>query len=83
MFRNCRNLIRTLPAIPRDAKKPEDLNTAAEDHALDALRYLLMGRGGQGFAFAEAWQQMAAEVPDRPASAGVDRPPQFLKPGGS
>lgn len=30
----CRNLIRTLPALPRDTKNPEDVNSAAEDHCL-------------------------------------------------
>lgn len=45
VFSTATNLIRTLPAVPRDKKKPEDLDTASEDHALDALRYLLMGHG--------------------------------------
>lgn len=36
------NLIRTLPALPYDAHRPEDVDTDAEDHAYDALRYLLM-----------------------------------------
>jgi|TARA_R110000787_G_scaffold56820_2_gene130356 hypothetical protein len=36
----CPNLIRTLPAVPRDLKKPEDINTDSEDHAVDSLRYL-------------------------------------------
>ena len=38
----CRNLIRTLPALPRDTRNPEDVDTKAEDHAFDALRYGLM-----------------------------------------
>ena len=38
----CRNLIRTLPALPRDPRSPEDVDTKAEDHAFDALRYGLM-----------------------------------------
>lgn len=41
---NCENLIRTLPDLPRDKNKPEDLDTKTEDHAADALRYLLMSR---------------------------------------
>lgn len=44
VFSTCTNLIRTLPSAPRDKRKPEDLDTSWEDHALDALRYLLMGR---------------------------------------
>lgn len=42
VFDNCANLIRTLPALPYDANKAEDVDTDAEDHAADALRYLLM-----------------------------------------
>lgn len=39
VFRNCTNLIRTLPALPRDKTRVEDVDTGAEDHAYDALRY--------------------------------------------
>jgi len=42
IFRNCENLIRTLPALIHDDKKVEDINTRSEDHAADALRYGLM-----------------------------------------
>lgn len=41
IFENCANLIRTLPLLPYDAVNVEDVNTHAEDHAYDALRYLL------------------------------------------
>lgn len=44
IFGTCSNLIRTLPAIQHDARKPEDIDTDGEDHALDALRYGLMSR---------------------------------------
>ncbi len=40
----CQNLIRTLPAVQGDPMKPEDIDTEAEDHAVDALRYLCMAR---------------------------------------
>jgi hypothetical protein len=42
IYSTCTNLIRTLPTLPRDPKRPEDVDTHAEDHAYDALRYLLM-----------------------------------------
>lgn len=42
VYSTCVNLIRTLPALPRSSKRPEDVDTHAEDHAYDALRYLLM-----------------------------------------
>lgn len=41
IFTTCVNLIRTLPALPYDKKagKLEDVDTTAEDHAYDCLRY--------------------------------------------
>jgi len=33
--------IRTLPIMQRDEKKPEDINSDLEDHAMDSLRYLI------------------------------------------
>jgi hypothetical protein len=44
IFDNCVNLIRTLPILPVDKNKPEDVDTDAEDHAYDALRYGVMSR---------------------------------------
>lgn len=42
VFDTCPDLIRTLPGLPSDPKKPEDVDTDAEDHAYDSLRYLVM-----------------------------------------
>lgn len=42
IFDNCLNLIRTLPSLVYDPRKPEDVDTEGEDHAYDALRYGLM-----------------------------------------
>lgn len=39
VFENCVNLIRTLPALPYDEIVVEDVDTDAEDHGYDALRY--------------------------------------------
>jgi hypothetical protein len=44
IFKNCRNLIRTLGTLPTDSRNPEDVDTNAEDHAYDALRYGCMSR---------------------------------------
>ena len=44
VFNNCRNLIRTISTLPVDNKNPEDVDTNAEDHAYDALRYGCMSR---------------------------------------
>lgn len=47
IYDTCVNLIRTLPALPRDKRRPEDVDTTAEDHAADALRYLLAQLAGR------------------------------------
>lgn len=41
---NCTNLIRTLPVLPLDDVNVEDVDTHAEDHAFDSLRYGIMSR---------------------------------------
>jgi hypothetical protein len=41
IFSNCVNLVRTIPLMRHDSHNPEDLDTKDEDHAVDALRYLL------------------------------------------
>lgn len=38
---NCSNLIRTLPELIHDENRVEDVDTDSEDHAPDAMRYLL------------------------------------------
>lgn len=40
-FKAAQHHIRTLPMMQRDPKKPEDIDTDLEDHAMDGLRYLL------------------------------------------
>lgn len=37
----CRLIMETLPLLPRDDVRPEDVDTSANDHAADALRYLV------------------------------------------
>ena len=44
IFSNCVNLIRTIPVLPVDKTNAEDVDTKAEDHAYDALRYGIMSR---------------------------------------
>ena len=43
-FSTCTNTIAQLPSIPLDKKNPEDVDTNAEDHLYDALRYGIMTR---------------------------------------
>lgn len=45
---NCTNLIAQLPILPIDKKNPEDIDTRAEDHLYDALRYGIMSRPRTG-----------------------------------
>lgn len=42
--RRCRFAIKTIPALPYDKNQIEDVDTDSEDHAYDAIRYLLMSR---------------------------------------
>ena len=44
VFETCRDLIRTLPALQHDAARPEDVDSAMEDHASDEARYACMAR---------------------------------------
>lgn len=39
IFSNCRGLVRTLPQLTTDPRRPEDVNTKMEDHPYDTLRY--------------------------------------------
>ena len=43
-FNTCTNIVAQLPALPIDKKNPEDIDTNAEDHLYDALRYGIMSR---------------------------------------
>lgn len=45
IFKNCENVIRTIPTQVHDEHRPEDINTKGEDHIPDAIRYLLMHIG--------------------------------------
>lgn len=68
-FSTCQHLIRTLPALQHDQKKPEDVETESEDHAGDATRYLCMMRPWlpakvepakprlKGYCLDELWEQ--------------------------
>ncbi len=40
----CKDFIRTIPTLPYSLTKPEDVDTDAEDHEYDALRYFCMSR---------------------------------------
>ena len=44
VFSTCGEFIRTIPSLVYDARKPEDIDTAGEDHIYDETRYFLMTR---------------------------------------
>lgn len=39
VFEMCRQFIRTVPTLPRDKRKPDDVDTESEDHCGDETRY--------------------------------------------
>lgn len=41
-MRNCKASIETLPPLPRDDKKIDDVDTSAEDHIYDEVRYMVL-----------------------------------------
>lgn len=48
VFQNCYNFIRTVPVLGRDERNPDDVDTNAEDHVFDTLRYRIMSRKNEG-----------------------------------
>jgi hypothetical protein len=44
VFATCKHWLRTVPSLPADPKRIEDIDTTAEDHLFDATRYGLMMR---------------------------------------
>ena len=42
VFDSCENWLRTVPVLPADRLKPDDVDTDAEDHCADATRYACM-----------------------------------------
>ena len=44
VFDTCRAFLRTVPLMRHDRTRPEDLDTALEDHVCDEWRYLCMAR---------------------------------------
>lgn len=40
VFDNCKDFIRTIPALMRDERNPEDADTKGEDHIADEARYV-------------------------------------------
>lgn len=66
-FDTCVHSIRTIPVLPADRNRPEDVDTRAEDHAYDSVRYACMSR---------PWAS-EMDVPGRPRDAWDDEPPDM------
>ena len=49
VMENCRATIGILPTLPRDAKKLDDVDTSAEDHPYDMIRYRVL-KGSNRYA---------------------------------
>jgi len=62
IFSNCTNLIRTMSTLPTDKNNPEDVDTKAEDHAYDALRYGCMSRPINPKAARELWRKNNTDI---------------------
>lgn len=48
VFNTCTKFIELFPVVPRDEEKPDDVDTDAEDHIADEVRYLVLGEGTGG-----------------------------------
>lgn len=44
VFSDCKQFIRTIPNLPYDTKKTEDVDTDSEDHVYDETKYFLMAQ---------------------------------------
>lgn len=47
IMQHCRAAIATLPVLPRDEKNPEDVDSKAEDHVYDEIRYRVLAGVGK------------------------------------
>jgi transcriptional regulator with XRE-family HTH domain len=87
VFETCANLIRTLPALPHEKTgNVEDVDSDAEDHAYDALSYMLVNLGG-GPAFVDSPERPQPSRPDVLDPLGVwavreETPVIFTRPAG-
>ena len=64
-FNNCVQTISQIPSLPLDKNNPEDVDTHAEDHLYDALRYGIMTRPRSNiFDFDPASQRTGFQASD-------------------
>ena len=70
-FATCHNSIRTIPALQHDSARPEDVDTASEDHAGDDWRYAAMSRPWTPPS--KVWQSRATGGRGRSRSGWIGR----------
>jgi hypothetical protein len=70
IYDTCPNIIKQLGGIPRSKTNPEDVNTHGDDHAFDALKYLLFGLHGRGL---QSLPGATRQKPWRPDSSNAMR----------
>ena len=60
-FNTCTDSLRTLPALTYSATRPEDVDTEAEDHAYDEIRYMVM-RHPMGVKLKETYKYTSGQL---------------------
>lgn len=55
VFAYCTQFIRTMPVLPRDGTKTDDVDTHAEDHIADEVRYRVLAPPAPAVGFSSAW----------------------------
>lgn len=75
----CPELTRTMPSLPRNPRRPEDVDTNADDHAYDACRYLALSIGSAPDYLLDAPASPAVLDPEVALPKG-ERFGQFARP---
>jgi len=55
VFSQCGHFLRTVPVLPRDSRKPDDVGSAAEDHVFDETRYRVLAATHQPTLGIRTW----------------------------
>jgi len=79
-FSTCLNSIRTIPALPYDPNKTDDVDTDADDHDYDAYRYGKMGsrKAGPGRQTGGVVRTVGARYPHIPTNIALPDGKQVL-----
>jgi hypothetical protein len=59
VFDACLQFIRTVPGLPRDVTDPDDVDSDAEDHIGDEVRYHVYRRAPPAAYSSHMWAQQA------------------------